>query len=207
MLKIIILFFSLILLLSGCTETKSVNNIYSFQYNLIEPGNGIYVITDKNIEKEKTKNNDFEMIHYNNNRIEKIERFNKDGNLSDDFNVSAITEFEYNSDGNIKYLKQYDKDGNKSEDEVFGYWSVEYIYDEQNRVVMEIYRDKESKFLKVPLDKSGNFEKINFLSPVLTYEYIGNDIKIKAFDQNFNLLKEIYGDKPCLPFIDCGENE
>lgn len=207
MLKIIILFFSIVLLFSGCTETKSVNQIYSFKYNLIEPGNGIYAITDKNIEKVKTINNNFEMIHYKNNKITKIERYNKNGKLSDDFNVSAITEFEYNFDGNMKYLKQYDKEGNKSEDEVFGYWSVEYIYDEQNRVVMEIYRNKEAKFLEVPLDKSGNLAKINFLSPVLTYEYIENNIKIKAFDQNFNLLKEIYGDKPCLPFIDCGENE
>ena len=104
-------------------------------------------------------------------------------------------------------MRYFDKDGRKWEDDVFGYWSVEYIYDEKDRVRMEIYRDAESRFLEVPRDNSGNIAKINFLAPVLSYEYIDNKLRIKALDQNFNLLKEVLGDKPCIPFIDCGEND
>ena len=72
---------------------------------------------------------------------------------------------------------------------------------------MEIYRDENYKFLNVPRDDSGNIAKIDFLAPVLTYEYLGDALKIKALDQNFNLLKEVVGDKPCVPFIDCGNGE
>ncbi|NNJ52620.1 MAG: hypothetical protein HKP17_05580 [Ignavibacteriaceae bacterium] len=195
----------IILLSIQCTqqELRDVNN--QVKYNIIEPGNGIYAIVEKDVNKKKTTDNNFETVYYDNDKIVKIERYNKSGELTDEFDVAAVTQFEYNLDGNVKYLKYFDKKGNRSADEIFGYWSVEYVYDEHNRVRMELYRDANSKFLEVPRDNSGDIAKVNFLSPVLTYEYIDNKLKIKALDQNFNLLKEVYGDKPCVPFIDCGE--
>jgi len=72
---------------------------------------------------------------------------------------------------------------------------------------MEIYRDAESKFLEVPRNINGEIVKKDFLAPVLTYEYLDDKLRIKALDKNFNLLKEVVGDKPCVPFIDCGEND
>jgi hypothetical protein len=165
------------------------------------------VITQKNVEEAVTKNLNFEKIYYEKDKVVKIERYNKNRVLTDDFSVAAITNFEYDPNGNVKFIKYYDKNNIPAENDLFGYWSIEYIYDEQNRVKMEIYRDAESKFLTVPRNNSGEIAKINFISPVLTYEYIGDQLKIKALDKNFNLLKEVYGDKPCIPFIDCGEND
>ena len=197
-----------LLLLISCKSKIDNSEITGrVQYNLIQPGNGIYAIIKKNVEEEQTNNFDYEKIFYEKNKVVKIERYNKNGNLTDDFSVSAITKFEYDIAGNVKYIKYFDRIGNAAENEMFGYWSIEYIYDEQNRVRMEIYRDSESKFLTVPRNNSGEIAKINFISPVLTYEYIGDHLKIKALDKNFNLLKEVYGDKPCIPFIDCGEND
>ena len=106
----------------------------------------------------------------------------------------------------LKYLRYFDSFGNKWEDDLFGYWSIEYIYDNQNRIVMEIYRDSYSSFLEVPLDENKNISSNNFIPPILTYEYLDDNFRIKAFDKNFNLLKEVIGDKPCVPFIDCGES-
>lgn len=197
-----------LLLLSSCRSKIDNSEIIGrVQYNLIQPGNGIYAITKKNVEEELTNNFDYEKIFYKKNKVIKIERYNKNGNLTDDFSVSAITKFEYDITGNVKIIKYFDRNGKPAENEMFGYWSIEYIYDEQHRVRMEIYRDSESKFLTVPRNNSGEIAKINFISPVLTYEYIGDNLKIKALDKNFNLLKEVYGDKPCIPFIDCGEND
>lgn len=209
MIKIITISILAVLAIIGCqTATQNESNKNEMvKYNLIEPGNGIYVITQKDVTKENTKNKSFEAVYYENELVTKIERYNNLGNLSDSLSVAAITKFEYNSDNKVKYLKYFDKNGNNSEDEIFGYWSVEYIYDNLGRVRMEIYRDAESKFLEVPRDNSGNIAKLNFLSPVLTYEYIDNKLKIKALDHNFNLLKEVLGDKPCVPFIDCGESD
>jgi len=209
MIKNILITLFVAFVICGCQpESKNETKVTeSIKYNLIEPGNGIYVITEKNVTKENTANRAFETVYYKDDRVTKIERYNNLGELSDNLSVAAITKFEYNSDNKVKYLKYFDKDGKNSEDEIFGYWSVEYIYDNLGRVRMEIYRDAESKFLKVPRDNSGNIAKINFLSPVLTYEYIDEKIKIKALDQNFNLLKEVLGDKPCVPFIDCGESD
>ena len=206
MLREVLLLLAFIFTVSSCSTDENNNLNSSLKYNIIEPGNGIYAIIEKNVNKSKTENKNFETVYYQDDKILKIERYNTAGILTDEFDVAAVTVFEYNSQGNVKYLKYFDKNGNHSEDEVFGYWSIEYVYDEQNRVRMEIYRDKDSKFLEVPRDNSGNIAKVNFLSPILTYEYSDDKLIIKALDQNFNLLKEVYGEKPCVPFIDCGEN-
>ena len=206
MLKMVLLLLAFIFTVSSCSIDEKNNSNSSVKYNIIEPGNGIYAIIEKNVNKSKTDNKNFETVYYQNNKIVRIERYNSAGILTDEFAVAAVTVLEYNTQGNVKYLKYFDKNGNHSEDEVFGYWSIEYIYDEQNKVRMEIYRDKDSKFLEVPRDNSGNIAKVNFLSPILTYEYSDDKLIIKALDQNFNLLKEVYGEKPCVPFIDCGEN-
>ena len=72
---------------------------------------------------------------------------------------------------------------------------------------MEIYRDSKSRFLKVPCDMNGKIIKQDFLAPIITYQYLDDKLRIKAFDQNFNLLKEVIGNKPCIPFIDCGDDD
>ena len=207
MVRILSIIVVLLIAVSCIDKNDDVNLITNLQYNLIEPGNDIYVIQQENVSSDKIIGKNHEKVYYVDNKIDKIERYDEKGNLTDGFSVSAITSFEYDSNGRVKYLRYFDKDGRKWEDDVFGYWSVEYIYDEKDRVRMEIYRDAESRFLEVPRDNSGNIAKINFLAPVLSYEYIDDQLRIKALDQNFNLLKEVLGDKPCIPFIDCGEND
>ncbi len=197
----------LLLFIASCNSNKDANLVDYIKYNIVEPGNGIYAITKKDVPKEEILNSAHEVIFYQNNNVSKIERYNAEGKLTDNFSVAAITIFEYDTEGNVKFIKYFDKNGSPAEDELFGYWSIEYIYDEQNRVRMEIYRDADSKFLTVPRDNKGDIAKINFIAPVLTYEYINDKLKIKALDKNFNLLKEVIGDKPCIPFIDCGEND
>ena len=199
-----ILLFSL---LSGCIKQVKKTESNNVKYNIIEPGNGIYAVVEKDVSEDKLKNNFYEKIYFNKELPIKIERYNKSAELTDELSVSAITMFEYDSDNKVKRVKYFNKLKQKSEDEDFGYHSIEYIYDELGRVRMEIYRNANSEFLKVPRDNSGNIAKVDFLSPVLTYEYIDDKLRIKALDQNFNLLKEVLGDKPCVPFIDCGENE
>jgi len=201
------LIISLMLTIS-CSETMNNDEQpYLISYNLIEHGNDIYAIKQKDVDYKMTSGKNYEAVYWTGDKVIKIERYDENGNLSDEFSVAAVTSFEYDNEDRVKYLRYFDKNGEKWEDDVFGYWSVEYIYDEKNRVRMEIYRDSESKFLGVPRDNSGNIAKINFLAPVLTYEYIEDKLRIKALDQNFNLLKEVLGEKPCIPFIDCGEND
>lgn len=208
MIKILI-FILILTLFSGCqldsqSDEESTSNLV---YNIIEPGNGIYAISQKNTTKEATSDNNHEIVYYDNSNISKIERYDASGKLTDNFSVAAVTCFEYDNDNRVKYVKYYDRNENKWEDDIFGYWSIEYVYDETGRVRMEIYRDAEFKFLKVPRNMSGDIAKINFIAPILTYEYTNDTLKIKAFDENFNLLKEAIGDKPCIPFIDCGESD
>jgi hypothetical protein len=207
--KTIILSLLFFIFFSGCIKQNGTSNSRNnnVQYNLIKPGNGIYAIVEKNVTEEKTKNNSFEKKYFNEGKIIKIERYNTKGKLTDDFFVPAITKFEYDSDNHVKFVKYYNKKNHKAIDNNFGYWSIEYIYDNENRVVMEIYRDAESKFLEVPRNINGEIVKKDFLAPVLTYEYLDDKLRIKALDKNFNLLKEVVGDKPCVPFIDCGEND
>jgi uncharacterized protein YkuJ len=199
-------FLLLIFLLSSCVEDQVNKKEYKI-YNLIEQGSGIYKITNKDVKPSEVKNNPHEEILYINDKIIRIERKNKYGNLTDDFSVPAITKFEYNSDDQVSEIAYFNKDHIRATHNLFRYHKIEYIYDDLNRVTIEIYKDVNSKFLDVPRDSLGNISKENFISPVLTYEYLEDQIRIKAFDKNFALLKEIIGDKPCIPFIDCGENE
>ncbi|MEE9431000.1 MAG: hypothetical protein V3V16_08175 [Melioribacteraceae bacterium] len=205
--KTLLLTLLFISLLTACIKEVKKTTDNNVQYNLIEPGNGIYAIIEKKVTEEKLKNNFYEKIYFDKTLPIRIERYDKSSKLTDKLSVAAITKFEYNSDKKVKRVKYFDSQNKKAVDEEFGYHSIEYIYDELGRVRMEIYRDADSRFLEVPRDDSGNIAKVDFLSPVLTYEYVGDKLKIKALDQNFNLLKEVVGDKPCVPFIDCGENE
>jgi len=205
--KYLLLSMLFILLFSSCIKEVKKTTDNNVKYNLIEPGNGIYAIVEKDVAEDKLENNFYEKVYFDKKLLVKIERYNKSSELTDELSVAAITMFEYGSDKKVKRLKYFNSKNQKAVDEDFGYHSIEYIYDELGRVRMEIYRNAKSQFLKVPRDDSGNIAKVDFLSPVLTYEYVGDKLKIKALDQNFNLLKEVVGDKPCVPFIDCGENE
>ncbi|MCP5062656.1 MAG: hypothetical protein GY936_09350 [Ignavibacteriae bacterium] len=205
--KYLLLSILFISLLSGCIKEVKKTTDNSVKYNLIEPGNGIYAIVEKDVSKDRLENNFYEKVYFDEKLLIKIERYNKSSELTDELSVAAITAFEYNSDKKVKQVKYFNSMNQKFVDEDFGYHSIEYIYDEVGRVRMEIYRNANSEFLKVPRDDSGNIAKVDFLSPVLTYEYVEDKLRIKALDQNFNLLKEVVGDKPCVPFIDCGENE
>jgi len=205
--KHLLLLIILISLLSGCIKEVKKTTDNNVKYNLIEPGNGIYAVVEKDVSEEKLENTFYEKVYFDEKKLIKIERYNKSSELTDELSVAAITTFEYNSENKVKQVKYFNSQNQKSVDEDFGYHSIEYIYDEVGRVRMEIYRNANYEFLKVPRDDSGNIAKVDFLSPVLTYEYIGDKLRIKALDQNFNLLKEVVGDKPCVPFIDCGEND
>ncbi len=204
-----LLAFLFVPVLSGCIKQngRSLRRDNTVQYNLIKPGNGIYAIIKKNVDQNETENKPYEKKYFNKNKLLKIERYNSQNKLTDKFSVAAITKFEYDSDNHVKFVKYFDKKNKKATDNNFGFWSIEYIYDYQNRVVMEIYRDAQNKFLEIPRNMKGEIVKKDFLAPILTYEYLGKNFRIKAFDKNFNLLKEVVGSKPCVPFIDCGENE
>lgn len=193
------------ILLISCSESN--NSINEFEkYNLIESGSGIYSIIKKDVSKELLQNKSFEKLIYQDSLLIKIERYDSTGSLSDNFSVPAITEFTYNRDKMISTLTYFDRNRNKAKDELFGFHSIHYVYDNQKRVKAEFYKDIDGKFLHIPKNIDGDIAKINFIPPILTYEYVEDNIIIKAFDSNFNLLKETNGQKPCIPFIDCGEN-
>lgn len=193
--------------LTSCVKENVPVNHFDVRYNIIKPETGIYAIIEKDVNEQKLANNYYEKNYYRNETLHKIERYNLKGQMTDELSVSAITKFEYDSDNNVKFAKYFYINGNKAVDKTFGFHSIEYIYDNLGRVKVELYRDEKFNFLKVPRNNFGEIEKTNFLSAVIVYEYLDNKIIIKALDQNFNLLKEVIGEKPCLPFIDCGEKE
>ncbi len=174
-------------------------------YNLIRPSAGIYEVYKKNVEEKETRGSFFEKNIFDGNHLVKIERYDKSGKLTDELFIPAITTFEYDQSGKVKYVKYFDKAGKPAETPKFNYSVIEYVYDSAGRVILEIYRDKNFELLSVPYNKDGGIADINFIAPVLAYLYNDTELTIKAFDKNFNLIKESKGKKPCVPFIDCGE--
>lgn len=196
------IFINILILLASCGLFKEKLVV---KYNLISPKNNIYEIIKKDVSENEIKNNFFEKTSLLHNKPIKIERCDKNGKLTDELFAPAITTFEYYENGNTKFVKYFNKILKPFSDKNFGFASIEYVYDELNRVRIEIYRDENFKFLKIPYDTTGNVIMADFIAPILVYEYFDFQTRIKAFDQNFNLLKEIVGEKPCIPFIDCGD--
>lgn len=195
------LFISTAALISSCGLLKEK---YTVKYNLVEPKNNIYEIVKNDVDENEIKNNFFEKITLQNDKPLKIERCGKTGKLTDELFAPAVTVFEYYNNGNTKFVKNFDEKLKPLADKKFGYASIEYVYDELSRVRIEIYRDENFKFLQIPTDSTGSITKVDFIAPILVYDYFDFQTRIKAFDQNFNLLKEVVGEKPCIPFIDCG---
>jgi len=193
-------------LLSSCENSESNVNNLKVVFNIVQPSAGIYAIVEKNVPESKTANQYFEKNTYVNGKLIKIERFGKSGKLTDSLFIPAITTFKYDSQNRVVYLRYYDKNRKIASHPKFNYSTVQYIYDEQGRVILEIYRDKNNRLLTVPKDLDGKLLNNSFLPPVLAYVYTDGKTIIKAFDQHFTFLKEMTGKKPCIPFIDCGDN-
>ncbi len=206
--KILYLFTAIlpVFIIASCKTNKSNEENTDVKFNLIKPSSGIYAVIEKNVPESKTVNHYFEKNTFEKNKLIKVERFDKSGKLTDGLFVPAVTAFEYDAQNRVKYLRYFDKVGRPALNPKFNYSSVEYIYNNAGRVIVEIYRDKDFKLLKVPKDNSGKIKQNGFIAPVLAYIYNNKNLLIKAFDENFNLIKETTGQKPCIPFIDCGEN-
>lgn len=203
-LKFVLITLLTVILAVSCVKNNEQQN-QNVKYNLVRPSAGIYEVYKKNVKEQETAGNYFEKNFYENDKLLKIERYDKNGNLTDELFIPAITKFEYDNSGKVKYVKYFGKNGRPAETPKFGYSSIEYIYDGKGRVIIEIYRNRNFDLLSVPITESGEIKNENFISPVLAYIYNGKDLTIKAFDKNFNLIKETKGKKPCVPFIDCGE--
>ena len=199
----IILFASV---LSSCGSEENKQSDLKVVFNILQPSAGIYAIVEKDVPNEKITNQYFEKNTYENNKLVKIERFDKSGKLTDSLFIPAVTTFKYDSQNRVVYLHYYDKNRKIASHPKFNYSTIEYIYDEKGRVILEIYRDKNNRLLTIPKDFDEKLLNNSFLPPVLAYVYTDGKTIIKAFDKNFTFLKETTGKKPCIPFIDCGDN-
>ncbi len=199
------------LFFSSCTkEYRHPNEINlgdtTAVYNLVEPTATLYEVLQKDVGIDETRDHFYEKIYLVDSSIVKIEVYDDDNELYDDSNYFAVKKYSYDDFGRVKFVKYYNKDGERAEDNFGNYWLIEYIYDDEGRIILELYRDKNFDLVKVPRNASGKIAEKDFIAPVLAYSYEDKDsLLIKAFDENFNLLKEEYGSRPCIPFIDCGE--
>ncbi len=199
----IILFASV---LSSCGSEENKQSDLKVVFNILQPSADIYAIVEKDVPNTKTTNQYFEKNTFENNKLVKIERFDKSGKLTDSLFIPAVTTFKYDSQNRVVYLNYYDKNRKIASHPKFNYSTIEYIYDEKGRVILEIYRDKNNRLLTIPKDFDEKLLNNSFLPPVLAYVYTDGKTIIKAFDKNFTFLKETTGKKPCIPFIDCGDN-
>jgi hypothetical protein len=180
-------------------ERESTN----IKYNIIEPQTSIYKIIKSNVVFEETTGKYFEKRIFQNNDLVKIERYDDQENLTDGLNIPAVTVLEYNKNHKVRFVKYFNRFNKKAVDPKLNYWSKEIIYSNANTLI-EIFSDTTGSLLKLPKDKN---EQINYIAPVIVYLNTAKGPLIKAFDSEFNLISEQFGEKPCIPFIDCGGNE
>jgi len=187
----------------GCTKSVPEKDENNIRYNIVFPQYSINKVLESNVLPAKITGKCYEKEYYKNNKIVKIERYNKDNDLTDDLNVPAVTAFDYSDDGKLKLVRYYDKNNKKTLDAKLGYWSKEIVYSSP-KITIEFFSDTSGNLLMIPDNAS---ERIDHIAPVIVYIETGEGTLIKAFDSKFNLISESYGEKPCIPFIDCGENK
>lgn len=175
-------------------------------YNLVEPTATLYEILRNDVGIDETRKRFYEKVYLVDSSIVKIEVYNDYNELYDAPSYFSVKKYSYDDFGRVRFVKYFNKDGERAEDSFGRFWLIEYVYDNDGRIILELYRDKNFDLVKVPRSGDGKIADKDFIAPVLAYSYdSGDSLLIKAFDENFNLLKEEYGSRPCIPFIDCGE--
>lgn len=196
--RYIVLLFLISLL--GCTKSVPEKEESDVRYNLIQPLESIYKIVKSNVTSDEIPGKYFEKEYFLNRNLVKIERYDQNGQLTDELGTPAISVFEYDQDDNLKFFRYYNKFGRKAEDKKLKFWSKEIIRSSSSTVI-EFYSDTTGNLLTLPSESES---QSNHIAPVIVYIETPEGTLIKAFDSEFNLLSEEYGEKPCIPFIDCG---
>ena len=168
---IVILYF--INLDATCQDTVIV-------YNILRQTDSEFVLKKEYASEIDTHNNFFEKLTYVNNKLRLLQLYDRNGDLYDYTYEYAIREFEY--EGNlIKSIKLFDKNYIKVEDAFYGFWSVEFFYDSNQRIVKKIYRDVSGQLV--------DSYEITGIAPIIIYEYSpGGQLIKKAYSKNNELL-------------------
>ncbi len=193
----------ILIIFLACTKSVPEKEESDICYNIIIPHNSINRVVKTGVPPEEITGNFYEKEYYKKNKLVKVERYDSQNKLTDELNIPAVTVFSYSDEGKVKLIKYYDKQYRKTLENKLGYWSKEIVYSSP-KITIEFFSDTSGNLLVIPDDTS---ERIDHIAPVIVYIKTKEGTLIKAFDSKFNLISESFGEKPCIPFIDCGENK
>lgn len=155
-----ILRLSIILLISSCS-----NNNIIVKYDIIKQTDSQYIVLKLDVKKENIQGEFYRKRFYNNSLLTKIIYYNPDDEIYSNVYQNAITTYSFVDDSLIITL--FDKDMNKVENEFLGYNTNIIIFDNKNRVVKKLYKDKYGNYTEFS-------NELDIVPPIIEYQYIDN---------------------------------
>ena len=128
-----------------------------------------FEIIKENVLYAEIKDSYFQKNLYISNLLRSMFVYDMNKKLYDGTYTNAIKLFEYKGD-TLKFIKLYDKNTHRVEDGFTGYWSIEFTYDKNGRIIMETFRDTANSLVKY-------YPNFDFKPPYIKYEYLGNNSK------------------------------
>lgn len=187
-------------------------------YDILEKNSCLYPIKKRNVAQQAVQGKFYQKRIFVDSNLIRIEQRDSVGNLFDNIYTNSIMEFEYENN-KVRFLKNYDKNHNKVEYNYGGYWSIEFVYDTEGKIIKEIFRNKKNELMKHQIpnkhkekdeyeEDDGRKEKEERegeeIQPAyIEFKYAGERILIREYTDRNKLISEHEGQMPCIPYIDC----
>lgn len=192
-------------------------------YDILDKSSCLYPIKKTNVSYDAVQKKFYQQRIYIDSKLTRIEQYDSVGNLFDNIYSNAIIEYEYENN-KVHFLRFYDKNRDRAEYNFGGYWSMEFLYDSEGKIIKEIFRNKKNELMKHHIqnkhkekdedeEEDGSKEKENKEGELLDeeeihpafieFKYAGERILIREYTDRNKLISEHEGQMPCIPYIDC----
>ena len=157
-LRNIIFIFIINCFLVSCQEDRAI------RYDIISKTTSGYAILERNVNPSNTINNYYSKRIYKDSLLLRLEFFNNKSELTDNLYQNAITLFQYDEQKCLKRIENYNKNNEKYENEYLGYWSIEFFFNKNQRLIRKIYKDKHGDLTKFD-------SNLDIIAPIHEYKY------------------------------------
>jgi hypothetical protein len=168
------------------------------KYDLLTETDSEFEVNKLDVDSSEVVGNFFRIRVFDDKRLVKIEFRDKIGDLIDNIYTPAIIKYKYDIRKKISSIEFLDKNKQQSEDEFGGHCSIQYIYNNEGKILLEIFRNKKYNLINA----SENYS-LNLQGAIRRYLHLKDSIIRYDYDENMKLLKEFKNASlPNIPFID-----
>ncbi len=170
------------------------------RYDIISLTSSEYKVIEMDVVYSDTNGKYYRHLIYKDSLLVEIKHIDRAGNLFENEYFPAIVRIKYDNYRRVSLISFFNKDDKTSIDNFRLFSSIEYLYNRNNQILIEIYRDKNDNLIQSDINGV-----IDVYPAIKVYEYKSNEVYITDYNECFKELGT-YNSKyfPKYPFIsDC----